>query len=92
MKIKFSLIAQERLENIASYIYEQSKSKQITRNYLKKFKSFIIETLSSFPKAGRPSPELLEDSRKLVYQGYSIIYRVKETEIEILTLYRENLL
>jgi len=92
MKIKFSLIAQERLANMASYIYEQSKSKKITREYLKRFKQFIIETLTAFPKAGRPSPELLEDSRKLVYQGYSIIYRVKETKIEVLTLYRENLL
>jgi plasmid stabilization system protein ParE len=54
-------------------------------------KEYIVTMLSSFPKAGRPSEELAPNTRKLVYQGYSIVYRIAQEHIEILTLYRENL-
>ena len=91
MKIEFSHKAYSRLEEIAEYIYEQSKSKKITRTYLIKFRHYIIQTLTHFPHAGRPSEELFSGTRKLVYQGYSIIYRVFEERVEILTIYRENL-
>lgn len=82
-----------RLEALADYIYKRSRSKEITKAYLQKLKEYIITTLKSFPQAGRPSDEIYPDSRKLVYQGYSIIYRynIKMQTITILTLYRENL-
>lgn len=91
MRIDFSPKAQARLETIAEYIYEQTKSKRLTREYLLKMQEFIVITLSSFPYAGRSSEELISGSRKLVYQGYSIIYTVEKEQIWILTLYRENL-
>jgi len=91
MQIDFSPKAKARLEAIADYIYEQTKSKKLTREYLQKMRSFIVSTLSAFLYAGRSCEELIAGSRKLVYQGYSIIYIVKDEQIWILTLYRANL-
>lgn len=80
-----------RLEMIAEYIYEQTKSKKLTREYLQHLREFIVSTLSAFPYAGRSCEEIISGSRKLVYQGYSIIYTIEKDQIWILTLYRENL-
>jgi plasmid stabilization system protein ParE len=91
MRIDFSPKAQLRLVMIAQYIYEQTKSKKITREYLQRLREFIVYTLSAFPYAGRSCEELISGSRKLVYQGYSIIYTVQKDQIWVLTLYRENL-
>ena len=93
IKILFTKRAAERLEDIASYIYVKTQSKELTRNYLKKLKEFITITLQTFPKAGRPSDEIYKATRKLVYQSYSIIYTYDEEAncIYIVTLYRENL-
>ncbi|MGZ5207561.1 MAG: type II toxin-antitoxin system RelE/ParE family toxin [Sulfuricurvum sp.] len=91
MPIDFSPKAHYRLEMIAEYIYEQTKSKKLTREYLQRLREFIVSTLSAFPYAGRSCEELISGSRKLVYQGYSIIYTVEKNQIWILTLYRENL-
>lgn len=91
MRIDFSPKAQLRLEMIAQYIYEQTKSKKLTREYLQRLREFIISILSAFPYAGRSCEELISGSRKLVYQGYSIIYTLEKDQIWVLTLYRENL-
>jgi plasmid stabilization system protein ParE len=91
MKIEFSQKAYQRLEALADYIYEQSNSKKTTIAYIKKLRQYIIETFTHFPKAGRSSEELAPNTRKLVYQGFSIIYRIANDRIEILTIYRENL-
>lgn len=92
MRIDFSPKAKMRLEMVAEYIYEQTKSKKLTREYLQRLREFIVSTLSAFPYAGRSCEELISGSRKLVYQGYSIIYTIEKDQIWILTLYRENLL
>ena len=91
MKIEFSKKAYQRLEALADYIYEQSNSKKTTVTYIKNLRLYIVETLTHFPTAGRPSEDLAPNTRKLVYQGFSIIYRVSDERIEILTIYRENL-
>ena len=91
MTIKFSETAFNALDEISDYIYEKSASKEATVKYLKQFRRYIVETLQHFPKAGRSAEEMAPNSRKLVYHGYSIIYRISGDQIEILTLYRENL-
>lgn len=91
MKIDFSAKARLRLEMMGEYIYGQTGSKKLTREYLQRFREFIVTTLGIFPYAGRSSEELLSGSRKLAYQGYSIIYTVDKEQIWILTTYRENL-
>jgi len=90
-KAIFSKIATDDLISQALYIFEQTKSIELSDKYLDDMKEYIVTMLSSFPKAGRPSEELAPNTRKLVYQGYSIVYRIGQEHIEILTLYRENL-
>ena len=90
-KIVFSQKARQQLFTHAAYLHEQTKNPEIADAYMDKMRDFIVDTLSHFPKAGRPSEEIIENSRKLVYQGFSIIYCIGETRIEILLIYRENL-
>ena len=92
MKIEFSQKAYIALDRIAEYLHKKTRSKQITVNYIKKIRVFIISILSSFPKAGRPAEEFGKGIRKLVYQHYSILYKIlDEDHIVILTIYKENL-
>ncbi len=90
-KIVFSKKAAQNLITQAKYIYEQTRSAELSDNYLDKMKKFIVEMLTQFPKSGRASEDLAPNTRKLVYQGFSIIYRIRPEHIEILAVYRENL-
>ena len=90
-EIVFSQKATQNLIDQALYIFEQTQSVELSDKYLDDMKNYIVEMLSKFPRSGRPSDDLAPSTRKLVYQGYSIIYRETDERIEILTLYRENL-
>ena len=90
-KIVFSKTASKNLIEQAKYIFEQSQDVECADRYLDNMQSFITEVLSMFPKSGRPSEELAKDTRKLVYKGYSIIYRLASEHIEILLIYKENI-
>jgi len=91
--IVFSKRAILRLKNIADFIYKKSLSNEITLNYINRLKAYISSMLLSFPESGRKADEFGKDVRKLVYQGYSILYKINldKERIEILTIYRENL-
>jgi plasmid stabilization system protein ParE len=91
MKIKFSDKSYLALDEIAEFIYNGTQSKKFTAKYIRSIRIYIKNVLLDFPKLGRPAEEFGEGVRKLVYQNYSILYRIKDNEIEILTLYRENL-
>lgn len=91
MKIKFSDKSYLALDEIADFIYKETKSKKFTSKYIRSIRIYIKNTLIDFPKLGRPAEEFGDNIRKLVYQKYSILYRIQEDNIEILTLYRENL-
>ncbi len=92
MRIEFSSKAYLALDQISDYLYKQSKSKKITASYIRKIRDFIVKIFTTFPKAGRSAEEFGEGVRKLVYQKYSILYKIVDREhIVILTLYRENL-
>ena len=90
-EVVFSRKAQNRLIEHAQFIFEQTYDIHLADNYLDKMDAYITETLKYFPKAGRPCEELAPYARKLVYQGFSIIYHIGVDQIEILTIYRENL-
>ncbi|MEE8589671.1 MAG: type II toxin-antitoxin system RelE/ParE family toxin [Sulfurimonadaceae bacterium] len=90
-EIVFSQKAAQNLVDQALYIFEQTQSVELSDKYLDDMKNYIVEMLSKFPRSGRPSDDIAPHTRKLVYQGYSIIYRETDERIEILTLYRENL-
>jgi len=91
IEVVFSKKATVNLIDQALYIFDRTQSIELSDKYLDDMKEFIITILSAFPKAGRPSEDLATNTRKLVYHGYSIIYRISEDQIEILTLYKENL-
>ncbi|MEA3521799.1 MAG: type II toxin-antitoxin system RelE/ParE family toxin [Campylobacterota bacterium] len=90
-KVIFSQKAQKQLIQHALFIYEQTQNPDIADAYLDKMQEYILSMLSHFPKSGRPSDDIVVNSRKLVYQGFSIIYRLNDTHIEILIIYKENL-
>ena len=47
-----------------------------------------VERLADFPQSGRVVPEFgLEEVREVFLQSYRIIHRVKEGEVEILTVH-----
>jgi len=50
-------------------------------------KTHISQSLSYFPKLGRPAEEFGRDIRKFVHQNYSILYKIiSENEISIITI------
>ena len=90
-EVVFTDKAADALIAQAVYIFDQTKNVDIADRYLDDMRDFIISTLSSFPKAGRPAEAFGEGVRKLVYQGYSILYKMQNQQIVILTLFRENM-
>jgi plasmid stabilization system protein ParE len=89
-RIVFSPHAKQRLEEIAAYLYKQQLSKSFVRDYLHRFETWLEAVLGQFPDSGSPMLEYGKDIRRIVYQKYSFVYRLKGNEIEILTIYREN--
>jgi len=88
--IVFSPHARQKLEEIAEYLYQHQLSKSFVQGYLHRFETWLETVLGNFPDSGSPMLEYGEDIRRIVYQKYSFIYRLKGNEIEILTVYREN--
>ncbi len=92
-KIVFSKKAAYRLGKIADYIYEQSRSEDLTLVYMGRLQEYMSDVLPRFPEAGRKADEYGKNIRKIVYRGYSILYRINEAKqrIEIANIFRENL-
>ncbi|MCK5369818.1 MAG: type II toxin-antitoxin system RelE/ParE family toxin [Cyclobacteriaceae bacterium] len=84
MKIIWSPLSAERLEEIFDYISKDNLSTA------KKFADKIfnkIETLTEHPRRGRKVPEANREEIREVFLGeYRIIYRVEKSKIIILTI------
>jgi plasmid stabilization system protein ParE len=84
MKIMWSPLAIDRASEIAKYIAQDKPSaaeKWINTVFSK------VEQLKSSPEIGRVVPEIRNDQfRELIYGNYRIIYRIKKTQISILTI------
>ncbi len=91
IEIIFAPKATDALVAQAVYIFEKTEKIDIADRYLDDMKAYITTILSSFPKAGRPAEEYGKGVRKLVYQRYSILYKITNEQISVLTLFRENL-
>ncbi len=84
MKISWSPLAVERLEDIYEYIAidNNSAAQKMVNNIFKK-----VETLSKNPKRGRKVPEANREEIREVFEGeYRIIYRVESKKNFILTI------
>jgi plasmid stabilization system protein ParE len=90
-RIVFSPRAQERLAEVADYLYQQNLSQRFVLDYMQRFEDWLNTLLVQFPESGTLMPEFGEGIRRVVYQKYSFVYRLKGETIEILTVYRENL-
>lgn len=92
IEVRFTTEATSNLINQALYIFELTLDTEKADKYLLTMKTHISQSLSYFPKLGRPAEEFGMDIRKLVHQNYSILYKIiSENEISIITIYRENL-
>ncbi|MEA2111871.1 MAG: type II toxin-antitoxin system RelE/ParE family toxin [Campylobacterota bacterium] len=76
---------------IVWYIAKDKKSAAL--NFAKELKQ-IVNNLKSFPYKYRPSKYYKDDSiRDMIFNGYTIVYRVKEEKniIEVLVIFNKNL-
>lgn len=88
--IVFSPRAQQRLAEMADYLYQQQLSKRFVLDYLQRFEDWLATLLGQFPESGTLMPEFGDNIRRVVYQHYSFVYRFNGETVEILTVYREN--
>lgn len=91
LRIVFSPRAIQRLEEIADHLYQQQLSGQFVHGYINDIEQWLEKVLGVFPESGTPMPEYGEGVRRICYQQYSFLYRIRNDSIEILTVYRENL-
>ena len=85
MKILWTKESLIRLQEIEEYISRDNPivAIEFVDNLIK-----IAETLVDNPKEGRVVPELsIENIRELLYKNYRIVYLVKKSTIEILTVF-----
>jgi toxin ParE1/3/4 len=84
MKIFWSPLAAERLEDIYEYISVDNKSaaKKVVERIFKK-----IESLAKNPERGRKVPETNREEIREVFEGeFRIIYRIESKRVSILTI------
>ena len=85
MKILWTKESLIRLQEIEEYISRDNPivAIEFVDDLIK-----IAETLVDNPKEGRVVPELsIENIRELLYKNYRIVYLVKKSTIEILTVF-----
>jgi len=84
MKVVWSPLAVERVEEIARYIAQDKPA--AAEQWVKAVFDKVWQTVL-FPESGRLVPEVRRrDLRELVFGNYRIIYRLGSTEIAVLTV------
>lgn len=84
MKIVWSPLSFERLEDIYEFIAKEDSSaanKLIKRIFLR------VESLSKYPERGRKVPEVNRNEIREIFEGeYRIIYKIEPKKIIVLTI------
>lgn len=84
MKIFWSPLAVDRLEDIFEYISKDNEvaaKKMITKIFMR------VETISKNPERGRKVPEANREEIREIFEGeYRIIYRVEPKKVSILSI------
>ncbi len=84
MKIIWSPLALERVNEIADYIVQENVE-AAERTVIELFGA--VERLEKFPESGRLVPEINRPNiREIVHRKYRILYRVEAKQIAILTV------
>lgn len=85
MKLFWTKEALLRLQEIEEYI--SNDNPVVANEFVDKLIS-LAETLIDNPEKGRIVPELtLENIREILYKNYRIVYLVKKSSINILTVF-----
>ncbi len=85
MKLSWTKEALLRLQEIEEYISRDNPAAAI--EFVDKLIS-VAETIIYNPKKGRVVPELsLENIREILHKNYRVVYLVKKSSIEILTVF-----
>lgn len=84
MKIVWSPLALERVNEIADYLAENSV--EAARVWLMDIFG-AVDRLKEFPESGRLVPEVKRPNvRELIFKNYRVIYRVERKQVSILTV------
>lgn len=87
MKVEWSPLALERVEDIARYIAQDNPGAAV-RWVTELFDT--VERLADFPESGRVVPEVgIARIREVIFGAYRVIYSVKD-KVEVLTVRRGN--
>ncbi|ESQ10963.1 MAG: type II toxin-antitoxin system RelE/ParE family toxin [Thiohalocapsa sp. PB-PSB1] len=85
MKVEWSPLALERVEDIAQYIAQDNPdaaAQWVTELF------DTVERLAEFPESGRTVPEVgVHRIREVIFGAYRVIYSVKD-KVEVLTVRR----
>lgn len=85
MKLIWTKEALLRLQEVEEYISIDNPI--VAADFVNKLIS-LAETIVDNPKKGRVVPELsLENIRELLYKNYRIVYLVKKSSVEVLTVF-----
>jgi plasmid stabilization system protein ParE len=89
--IVFSNRASERLESITEYLLEKTQSSSFVISYINELQNYLETVLVLFPESGCLMEQYGLGIRRAVYKEYSFIYQINGNNIEVLTIYKENL-
>lgn len=85
MKLLWTKESLHRLKEVDEYVSRDNPDAAI--RFVERLIS-LAETIVDNPKKGRVVPELsLENIRELLYKNYRIVYLIKKSSIEILTVF-----
>lgn len=84
MKVIWSPLALERVNEIADYIAEDNV--QAARLFLIDIFG-AVDRLQNFPNSGRVVPEVKRPNiREIIFKNYRVVYRVEAKKVSVLTV------
>jgi len=89
MKIKWTNEALEQLIEIEEFISKDSPERAAV--FVDQLIGHAEDSLPDNPRMGRSVPEIANpDIRELIFRKYRIVYRLTESDIEILSLFESH--
>ena len=91
-RVKLTETAKQDLREIAFYIADQAKDKEVARNFVNELRA-SCNPLSDFPQAGAlPKDHVLRsmDYRCIAHKGYLLFYIVDEPEKTVSTYFTSS--
>src|SRR5690625_1950435 len=93
MRVLYTLQARESLNEIASYLKDNSMSSNKIKNYIEDILLDINTSLTTFPEAGVVSTVGRHSVQKVMVKGYSVLYQYdsQQQTVHVLLIYKHNL-